>query len=462
MISPPPGFIGRCKIFPERDALMIGYQRKWIEDNSIKKLMEKGRQIGITWGTAYRVVATTSLADARYDDWVSSRDELQAKLFVDDCKSFANILHIGAQALGKQVIDEEKNSAYVLNYANGRTTYSLSSNPDAQAGKRGRRVLDEFALHPDPRKLYSIAGPGITWGGSMEIISTHRGTANFFNELIQEIKHKGNPKQFSLHTVTLQTALDHGFLYKLQSKLSPEDPRQEMDETDYFNFVRSGCADEETFLQEYMCIPGDDASAFLSYDLIASAEYAVGEKWELTPGELAKAKGDLYIGVDIGRVHDLTVIWVFEKLGGVFYTRAIVEMKNAEFDFQEHALYEFLALPNMRRCCIDHTGIGRQFAERAIKRFGNYRVEAITFTPAVKEELAYPVKAACEDRTVKIPNRPEIRSDWRAIRKETTASNNIRFTGERGKNGHSDRFWSASLGLHAGKNFGVSFGAEVI
>ncbi len=50
-------------------------------------------------------------------------------------------------------------------------------------------------------------------------ISTHRGSANFFNELVQEAKHKGNPKNVSLHTVTLQTALDEGFLYKLQCKL---------------------------------------------------------------------------------------------------------------------------------------------------------------------------------------------------------------------------------------------------
>ena len=48
-------------------------------------------------------------------------------------------------------------------------------------------MLDEFALHPDPRKLWSIAYPGITWGGTREVISTHRGSHNFFNELIREI-----------------------------------------------------------------------------------------------------------------------------------------------------------------------------------------------------------------------------------------------------------------------------------
>jgi len=440
---------------------MLPYQARWIKDTSRLKLMEKSRQIGLSWSTAYSLVSSTSLADARYDDWVSSRDELQAKLLIDDCKSFAGILQIGAQDMGLRVIDDKNNSAYILRYANGRTTNSLSSNPDAQAGKRGRRVLDEFALNPEPRKLYSITYPGITWGGSMEIISTHRGTGNFFNELVEEIKHKGNPKRMSLHTVTLQTALDDGFLFKLQCKLPLDDARQEMDEAAYFDFIRSGCADEESFLQEYMCIPGDDEGAFLPYEVIAGVEYRSDERWEQTVHQLSTG-GPLYIGVDIGRDHDLTVIWVFEKLGDVFYTRAVVVMKKEMFDFQEHALYQFLQLPNMRRCCIDRNGIGRQFAERATQRFGQFRIEEVKFTADSKEEMAYPLLHTFKERKARIPSSPDIRADLRAIRKETTASGNIRFTADRGKNGHADRFWAIALAIHAGKNPGTGFSMELI
>lgn len=453
----PAEFGGKCRIFPERDTLMLPYQSRWVRDRSRLKLMEKSRQIGISWGTAYELVSTTSQAGARFDDWVSSRDDLQARLLIQDCKAFAEILNIGAQDLGQQVVDEEKkHSAYVLRYANGRQTHSLSSNPDAQAGKRGRRVFDEFALHPDPRKLYSIGLPGITWGGSLELISTHRGSANFFNELIQEIKHKGNPKKFSLHTVTLQTALQQGFLYKLQCKLAPEDPRQGMDEGDYFSMVRSECADEESFLQEFCCVPADDNSAFLSYDLIAGCEYAATEKWERTIEELKTCENPLYLGVDIGRLHDFSVFWILEKVGGVFFTRAIIELRNTPFSEQEEVFNEILELPKIARACVDRTGIGHQFAERGVQRFG-YRVEPVVFTPTVKEELAYPVRAHFEDRNLRIPNRPAIRSDLRAIKKETTASGNVRFTADSGKNGHADRFWALGLALHAGKSGGEPF-----
>ena len=102
----------------------------------------------------------------------------------------------------------------------------------------------------------------------MEIFSTHRGTANFFNQLILEARHKGNPKKFSLHRVTLQDALDQGFLFKLQQKLPEDDERLGMDEADYFNYIRAGSADEESFQQEFCCVASDDATAFLTYELL--------------------------------------------------------------------------------------------------------------------------------------------------------------------------------------------------
>ena len=199
------------------------------------KLAEKSRQIGWSWATAYSIVRKKSMADARLDAWISSRDDIQARLFLEDCKGFASLLQTAAEDLGERVVDADGHTAYTLKFANGLRAHSMSSNPDAQAGKRGDRVLDEFALHPDPRKLYAIAYPGITWGGALAIISTHRGSANYFNELVREIKERGNPKRFSHHRVTLQDALDQGFLYKLQSKLRAGDARLEMDEADYFN-----------------------------------------------------------------------------------------------------------------------------------------------------------------------------------------------------------------------------------
>lgn len=449
-------FPGKAKVRPkDPETLFLTYQSDWIRDNKRIKLMEKSRQIGISWSTGYRSVRETSKKGCPYDTWVSSRDEAQAALFIQDCKQWAELLQIGAKDLGERVYEDGKGKsfkAFEMECANKRIIHSLSSSPDAQAGKRGPRVLDEFALNPKQRQLYSIAYPGITWGGGMEIISTHRGNLTFFNELVREIKERGNPKKISLHTVTLQTALDQGFLYKLQRKLhesSPEDERIQMDEAEYFDMVRRECPDEETFLQEFMCIPADDRTAFLEWDLIASAEYSPEEIWDKL--DLHNAIGDLYIGVDVGRRHDLTVIWILEKIGGYWFTRRVIELKNTRFSAQENILWPMIAQRKVKRCCIDATGLGMQLAERAQEKFGQYRIEAVTFTPAVKEELAYPVRAVMEERALKIPMRKEIRADLRGVKKEHTASGNIRFTADTGPDGHSDRFWALALAIHAGK-----------
>ncbi len=428
---------GAAKIIPAGDGIFLPFQSKWIKDESRLKLMEKSRQIGLSWASAYAAAERTAAQGARFDQWVSSRDDLQARLFIEDCKMWAGLMNMAAKDLGELVINEkDRLTAYVLQFDSGKRIHSMSSNPDAQAGKRGGRILDEFALHPDPRKLWAIAYPGITWGGSMELISTHRGSQNFFNQLVREVREHGNPKGISLHRITLQDALDQGFLSKLQQMLPADDARQAMDEAAYFDFVRSGCADEESFQQEYMCNPADDDRAFLEYDLIASCEYPSTTNWA------QRDKGRLYAGVDIGRKKDLTVLWVVEELGDTLYTRHVERMQNMRKSDQEKILWPWLE--QCDRICIDATGLGIGWADDAQDKFGQYKVEAVTFTPRVKEEMAYPLRGAFEDRKIRIPYDPKVRADLRAVSKQIVGGN-IRFVAESTPDGHADHFWALAL-----------------
>lgn len=448
---------GNAKCIPANpDAIFLPYQSKWIMDNSILKLMEKARQIGLSWSTAYAADERTAAVGARYDQWVSSRDDLQAKLFIEDCKMWAGIMNLAAKDLGEIVVDEKaKISAYVLEFASGRRIHSMSSNPDAQAGKRGGRILDEFALNKDNRKLWAIAYPGITWGGSMELISTHRGSHNFFNQLVREIREHGNPKNISLHRVTLQDALDQGFLFKLQQMLPADDQRLAMDEAAYFDYVRAGCADEESFQQEFMCNPADDDVAFLEYDLIASAEYPSNTEWQQIEG------GRLFAGVDIGRKHDLTVLWVVELLGDVIYTRHIERLKNMRKGEQEKVLWPWFE--RCERVCIDYTGLGIGWGDDAQDRFGQHKIECVTFSAKTKEALAYPIRGRMEDRKLRIPHDPVIRADLRQVTKQVTTAGNVRFTAERTVDGHADHFWALGLAVHAANALGApSAGVQVV
>jgi phage FluMu gp28-like protein len=432
----------------------LPYQRKWIADASRMKIMEKSRQIGVTLATAYRLVRLHASGAPRTDSWVSSRDELQAKLFIGDCRNFANIFQSFADPCGVEIFDR-KTCSFSMSFGNGSSINSLSSSPDAQAGKRGTRILDEFALHQDPRQMFIISLPGITWGGQLEIISTHRGSGNFFNALVSDVR-DGNPRKFSYHRVTLADALEQGFLTKLQSKLPADDARKTMEDGEYFDHVRASCPDEDSFMQEYMCQPSDDRSAFLPYELIDRCTFAKTDDWMQSFSAMGRSRSDFYLGVDVGRDHDLTVMWLLESDGDSLLTRRVICLKNEPFAGQERVLSEFIQLPNLRRICIDQTGIGRQFYERACEYFGGYAVEGITFTNATKEQLAYRVRTAFEEQSIKIPEDDHIRADLRAIKRETTFAGNTRFSADRGKNGHADRFWALALAIHASVAFKCS------
>lgn len=462
-------FMGKAKNIPAADVFMLPYQQRWIADKANFLFMEKSRRVGISYAMAYKTVRYHSAAAARCDTWISSRDEPTARLVIRDCKDFARILNCAAGEIGVRLLDRE--ATYSLAFSGGTTITSVASNADVFAGKGGNVVLDEFALRADPGAVYAIAAPSITWGGSLAIISTHRGSANYFNQLAEEIKHKKNPKKFSHHRITLQDALDQGFLWKLQTKLPEDDDRLGMDEAAYFDFTRRSCRDEETFLQEYMCVPADDNSAFISYDLIGGCTLRhpddlvidteetrdyTGRKGRIRTlstgqslAQISAIPAPLYLGWDVARKGDLSVLWLAARINGLLTPVKIVEMHSVEWERQEKELSEMLSLRNLVRCCIDATGIGNNLAERAQKRFGQYRVESVVFTSQVKESLAYPVRMGFEDRSLRVPSDEQVTSDLRAIKKEPTAAGNIRFSADRSANGHADRFWALALALHA-------------
>ena len=221
-----------------------------------------------------------------------------------------------------------------------------------------------------------------------------------------------------------------------------------MDEAEYFDFIKNGAADAESFDQEYMCIPADDDAKFLEYGLITACEYSGGTDWQR--GLQGPFQGRLFAGVDIGRKKDLTVLWVVEQLGDVLYTRHVECLEKMRKSAQEAILWPWFEICD--RVCIDATGLGIGWTDDAQDQFGESRVEGVTFTAQVKEALAYAAKGDMEDRKVRIPEDPHIRADFRKLQKVTTAAGNIRFVAESDNNGHADRFWALALARMAASN----------
>lgn len=436
------------------DTYFMPFQGAWIRDDARLKIVEKSRQIGFSYADSYDSVKKVAPKNARLDVWISSRDETQAKQYLLYCKRWARILNYAAEDLGEVLVDREKDlSAFVLRFANERTINVVSSNPDAMAGKTAHIKIDEFALRKldFQRQAYAIGKPATQWGGQFSVISTHRGVGSLFNKIIEDIKNGGNPMGWSLHTVPIQKAVDEGLVEKINQATGGKESRE-----GFLRRTEAECIDQEQWLQEYCCKPCDDSAAFITWEMITACESAEARK---DFDYLLDAKNPLYIGVDVGRKKDLTVIDVEEKVGDVHWERLRIELQGKTFAEQEFELYRILNLPQVKRACIDSTGLGMQLAERAKERFG-WKVEGVSFTGPVKEELAFPLRAAHEDRTLRYTADPKLRADLRGIKKETTASGNLRFVGE-SEDSHCDRFWSKALALHAAASK-VSMGAMVI
>jgi phage FluMu gp28-like protein len=430
----------------------LPYQVRWITDPHHLKICEKGRQIGLSYADSYDSVRKAAVKNGK-DVWVMSRDEVQAKQYILYCKRWANVLKYAAEDLGEQVFTMENGKPVkiqVLNFASGANVYALSSNPDAIVGKTGHVKLDEYAIHKSQRELFAVAKPVIQWGGTLSIISTHRGVQTQFNQLIADIKERGNKMGWSLHTIPIQRAVEDGLVEKINAATGRTETRE-----GWLARQRAECIDEEQWLQEYCCVPADESSAFITYDMIAACEDDSAPK---DFAYLEKCQNPVYIGFDVARTQHLSVIDVEEKVGDVYWERMRIEMHKASFSEQEDTLARLMRLPCVRRLCIDATGLGMQMAERAVQRWG-YRAEGVRFSAQVKEQLAFPLRAAHEDRTLRYRRDEKLRGDLRGIKKETTPAGNIRFVGE-AEDSHCDRFWAKGLALHAGATV-VGIGALV-
>ncbi|HSA07584.1 MAG TPA: terminase family protein [Candidatus Gastranaerophilales bacterium] len=415
----------------------LPYQQRWLDDDTKIKIWEKSRRIGATYVQSYEDVRDC-VSKKVPAVWFSSADESAAREYIAYCEQWTKLFHIAAKPLGNIVIDSEKDiKAFVIEFSNGTKIHALSSNPKGFRSKGGKVVLDEYAHHDSQDELWKAARPCVTWGFPLRILSTHNGKNCRYFKFIEEVK-KGKLK-WNLHSTPIQLAVNEGLVDKILGKTASIEERQK-----WLDEQRSNCFDEYTWLQEYCCEAIDETTAFLTYELISSCEL------DNLYRELEELTGDLFVGMDIGRKKDLSVIWILEKLGNVKYSRIVKIMAKTPFHIQEEVLSNILKHKCLRRCCIDSTGLGMQLAETAQRKFGQYRVEAVTFTNKVKEELAYNLRTNFEDRTVYIPAEHEIREDLHSIRKIVTTAGNIRFDAEKSEaSGHADRFWGLALALHA-------------
>ena len=399
------------------------YQQDWLLDQARFKIGMFARQTGKTFTTTLEIVdnCVSAELEGRKERWIIlSRGERQAREAIRE----GVIPHAQAYglALEAQELDwkgeDATYKALEVTLPHGSRITALPANPDTARGFSANVFLDEFAFHKDSKMIWGALFPVISNGWKIRVTSTPNGKGNKFYELMTS-----DDKLWRRHKVDIYQAVADGL------------PRD-------IDALRSGLGDDDIWSQEYELKWLDEASAWLSYDLIFSAEDEKAGKPDAYEGNVC------FVGRDIGRRNDLHVIWVWEKIGDVFWAREIVTQKRATFKQMDAAFDDVMRRYKVGRCCIDQTGMGEKVVEDAHEKYGSI-IEGVLFTARNKLVLANTGKNCFEDRKVRIPAGDlALRADLHKVRKLTSATGAPRFVADRDDD-HADRTWAAFLGLHA-------------
>ena len=465
---------------------VLPYQERWILDESQLKVAVWSRQSGKSYAAALRAVLKCLGKRTQYI--ILSKGERQSRLFMEKVKDFC-VLFKRLKALPAFAEFETDEKTMEVFFPHNRSRIiGLPANPDTARGYSGHIVLDEFAFHGDAHKIYAACFPIITRGYSIEVISTPNGTAGKFYEIAKQAGLVGKDETGNSKLETGAASNDQFPVSNFQFPVSGS--LWSGHKVDIYNAVaqglpaniellRSGCDDEETWLQEYCCQFLSDAQNYIPIELIstcvheeATTEWAGYGTRDTGHGEKpSQAARDLYMGVDIGRKRDLTIAWLFEKVGGILWSRRLLVMKGVSFDLQEKEICQLIdggaapcpvsrdPYPALRRVCIDQSGIGMMLAEHLVQKYGAI-VEPVQFTAALKERLAPLVKQAFEERTVRIPDNREVRADINSVKRFVTPAGNVRFDAEHTDRGHADRFWALAMVVNVASEPAASFAEQ--
>ena len=418
--------------------LFLPYQSRWISNESRFKIGMFARQTGKTFGTTFELAQDSQLADLqeKRTRWVIlSRGERQAKEAIEEgvkrhCQAMGSV--IKASEFDYRG-GEASYRAMEVSFPNGSRITALPANPDTARGFSSNVFLDEFAFHQDSRKIWTALFPVISAGWKLRVVSTPNGKSNKFYDLMT-----GDDALWYRQTCDIYQAVADGL---------PRDIEQ----------LRTALGDDDAWAQEYELKWLDEASAWLSYELINAVEHDHAGNPELYQG------GPCFVGVDIAARNDLFVICVLEAMGDVLWTREIIARRRLSFADQDELLNEVFKRYRVIRCCMDQTGMGEKPVEDAQRRYGSSRVEGVLFTGPNKLTMATLGKEAFEDRKIRIPLGDQaLRADLHKLQKVTGPTGTPRFMADSDSAGHADRTWACFLAINAATGGDVTYACHRI
>lgn len=390
------------------------FQLEWLLDFNRFSLILKSRQIGASHTIAGAAVLWALLGETTT---VISLGQREADEVVDKANRHVQALqHFGSNwAQFSRVPSNNR-----IELTSGGRVLSL---PNTSAGRSfsGNVILDEMAYYDRPEEVWDGAGGTALHGYRIRVLSTPNGAGDFWHGLWSDAKqHKG----YTRHAVTLNDAVQDGMPVNVEDcwKLSRGDAR--------------------IFGQLFECKFTNNAQQYLPTESLRGCSV----------DDCYAFDGMCYAGMDIGRNNDRTELVIVRKdANGIRWHQYAESCKRTDYsDIERLAALAFSPTWNVKRLCVDATGMGTFPAEQLQKRYGRMRVEPVTFTATLKEDLATGLYSAFTEQTVRIPLADKLLfTDLSSIRRIVTSAGNVRYDAPQTDEGHGDRAWAFALALHA-------------
>ncbi len=443
------GFIQGATKTDDKQTKLYEYQIEFNECNSRFRSVLKSRQTGFSFGFAAESLAKAHLKLEHTSLFVSYNLE-DAKEKIRYARMLYDTIPLAWQ---KKLITDNKTE---LEFKDSRGRRSrLISNPCREPRGKGKAdvYLDELAFYRNARRIYIAAVPIITrGGGSLTVASTPLGKTGIFYEIA-----KGEAEKYPHFIRFVVTWWCCPEFCTTVGKARRESEAMSTDErvaefgASTLKLIRASM-DLESFQQEYECLFIDEATAYITWDLILAAAKDSDELEHYTDLDnfmRYEAKGPLWAGYDVGRKRNASELIVLEQVGHRYHQRLMMTLEKVRFQDQRETLVRLLnGRTDVRRLCIDATGMGIQLAEEMTEKYRN-RVEGITLTSQVKNEMAPSTKIVFEDRNIWMPAHRDLMQQIHSVKKTVTKAGNIRFDADYDEKHHADKFWAFALALHA-------------
>jgi phage FluMu gp28-like protein len=455
---------------PETSPVLLPYQQAWVADLAPFKIMEKGRRTGVTFAEAADdvLIAAADRAAGGQNVYYLGTDKEMTEEYIDACALWAKAFNRAASIVEESLWDEDDEDrhirTYTIRFPSDCRIVALAARPRKLRGRQGILIGDEAAFMDDLPGLLKSAMAFLIWGGKVRLISTHDGTDNPFNELLEEVR--SGQRRGSIHRITFRDAVAQGLYQRIcqtKGRLWTADAEAAwVQETyDYYgedaeeelDVIPRGGGDDQflpVVVIENCMQPGDVLRWHCTDAYAVQAEpdrQTVCQHW--IDAELAPRVANLppqcshFLGEDFGRTIDLTVLAPVTLTPTLTrHVPFVVELRNVPFQQQQQVLFWLLDyLPNFTNAQLDARGNGSHLAELAWQRYGADHIGQVMLSDAWYREHMPGFRKAFEGQQILIPRHADLRKDLTALRRlggVYKLSDRSRQKGSDGKPRHAD------------------------